>query len=316
MAEQVTKAWQFNQAAAPLTLSVRELPQLQEDELLIENYASGINPVDWKFIESDPLNWPTGQTPGVDGAGEVMACGTKVPGRLLGQKVAYHGSLQAHGSFAGFTVVKANRVMRLPAGMSFEQAAALPCPLLTAWQAVSKIPYAADQTVLVAGLGAVNKLTVQLLCQAGFNVDAVSASLSKQDAMELGIDNLWRSAAEVPQGYYAFVDAVNADHAVKLVPKLIANGHAVCIQGRIEQPVDTAFTRTISYHEVALGALHQYGAPQAWTMLMREGEALLAQVAGSQLKVERATVFKFEQLNEALTHSRQTHHKTLLGKAF
>ncbi|QPG05513.1 alcohol dehydrogenase catalytic domain-containing protein [Salinimonas marina] len=315
MTEKVSRVWQFHQADSPLTLTVRDLPDLCEDELLIENYASGINPVDWKFIESNPLNWPAGHTPGVDGAGEVVACGSKVPSRWLGQKVAYHGSLQAQGSFAGHTVVKANRVMRLPAGMSFEQAAALPCPLLTAWQAVSKIPYAADQKVVVAGLGAVNKLTVQLLQQAGFEVDAVSASLSKQEAMELGIDNLWRGIPEVPQGYYAIVDAVNAEHAANLVPKLTANGHVVCIQGRIEQPVDAAFTRTISYHEVALGALHRYGDQQAWTMLMREGEALLAQVAGGQLQAEPAKVFQFEKLNDALTHSRQIHHKTLLGKA-
>ncbi|WOT03605.1 hypothetical protein [Shewanella youngdeokensis] len=54
--------------------------------------------------------------------------------------MAYHASLNRHGSFAECTVLNAERVMMLPDSLSFELAAALPCPMLTAWQASEKIP--------------------------------------------------------------------------------------------------------------------------------------------------------------------------------
>lgn len=315
MQDNMMQAWQFAGADQPLTLSEQPLPALADDEILIDNQASGINPVDWKFIQSNPLDWPHGQVPGVDGAGIVVSVGAHIDAGMVGQRVAFHNSLQLNGSYATYTVLKANRVMQLPETLPFDLAAALPCPMLTAWQAVSKIPVKRDALVLVAGLGSVNKLSVQLLNKAGFQVHALSGSLSQDEADSLGITQLHRSADNLPQQYYGVIDAVGPGHAAGLVPLLKANGHIVCVQGRIEQPVDAAFTRTISYHEVALGALHQYGDSDDWHALMQEGEALLGEVVSEQLIVESPAVYAFSKINEALTHSQQTKEKTVLGKA-
>ncbi|WP_170145429.1 alcohol dehydrogenase catalytic domain-containing protein [Salinimonas sediminis] len=307
--------WQFQGANTPLVLGSGGAVELADDELLIENQTSGINPVDWKFIESDPLAWPHGHTPGVDGAGVVVATGAGVADNWLGTPVAYHCALDAPGSFAANTVVKENRVMRIPQGLPYDLAAALPCPLLTAWQAVSKIPYATHARVLVAGMGYVNKLTVQLLRQAGFSVDVLSSSLTIDGATQLGADTLFRQPEDIDKTYHAVIDAVSPDNAAQLVQHLQANGHVVCILGRIEQPVDAPFTRTISYHEVALGALHQYGDATAWQVLMREGEALLGQVVQERLCADMPAVYPFSELNTALAHSQQHKQKTVIGKA-
>ncbi|WP_232364458.1 alcohol dehydrogenase catalytic domain-containing protein [Salinimonas lutimaris] len=315
MQQQTMQAWQFAGADQPLTLGNITLPALADDEILIDNQASGINPVDWKFIEGNPLDWPVGQIPGVDGAGIVVGVGSGVDSSMAGRRVAYHNSLQLDGSYATYTVLKANRVMQLPDALPFDLAAALPCPMLTAWQAVSKIPVSRGALVLVAGLGSVNKLSVQLLNKAGFEVHALSGSLNQDEACALGITEVHRFTDNLPQQYYGVIDAVGPEHAAGLVPLLKANGHIVCVQGRIEQPVDEAFTRTISYHEVALGALHQYGDSDDWTTLMQEGEALLGEVISEQLTVESPAVYAFSKMNEALKHSKQTKEKTVIGKA-
>lgn len=309
------KAWHFDRAGRALYQEETPLPDLAPDEILIENKASGINPVDWKFIEDDPLNWPKGRIPGVDGAGEVVATGAGIDEAMIGQQVTYHQSLQQNGSFAAFTIVKANRVMQLPRNMSFEFAAALPCPMLTAWHAVSKLPPSPGAKVLVAGMGAVNKLTVQFLKRADYEVHALSGSLDEEEASALGITTVHRNKENLSCQYFAVIDAVSADNATELVSLLQANGHIVCIQGRIEKPVDPAFTRTISYHEVALGALHQYGDEETWTTLMKDGEALLEDIQAGLVTVDDPVLFPFSEMNHALSHSRQTKEKTVLDTA-
>ena len=78
--------------------------EVSSNEIVVENEIAGINPVDWKFIQSNPLNWQDGHTPGVDGVGSVLKVGKDVSESLLGQRVAFHQSLKKQGSFARFTV--------------------------------------------------------------------------------------------------------------------------------------------------------------------------------------------------------------------
>ncbi|MDA1378848.1 hypothetical protein PCI56_01925 [Plesiomonas shigelloides subsp. oncorhynchi] len=68
----------------------------------------------------------------------MVAVGSLVDAALMGQAVAYHTALKRNGSFAQFTAVNMHRFMRLPHKMSASLAAALPCPMLAAWQAAEK----------------------------------------------------------------------------------------------------------------------------------------------------------------------------------
>ncbi|EOD5129973.1 alcohol dehydrogenase catalytic domain-containing protein [Vibrio parahaemolyticus] len=258
------RIWQYQTETHSLVLGKAEIPALDDSEILVQNKAIGINPVDWKFIKANPLNWPNGHVPGVDGAGVVVQVGSKVDTSLIGRRVAYHGSLNRHGSFAEYTVLNVERVMTLPEGLSFELAAALPCPMLTAWQAFEKILLTRQREVLVVGFGAVNNLLSQFLVNAGYVVDVVSTSLGEERAKRLGIRQVYREQSQIDMKYLAIFDAVSGENAAHLVPLLRANGHIVCIQDRIAKPIDPPFTRTISYHEIALGALHNFGDKDDW----------------------------------------------------
>ena len=303
--------WQFEQAGAALIRNQREFSKPEAGRIVVRNYAIGINPVDWKFIDDNPRDWEKGHTPGVDGAGVVVALGEGVDNNLLGRRVAYHHSLGENGSFAGHSEVYASRVMLVPESVDFALAAALPCPMLTAWQAFSKVPVREGADVLVSGMGAVNKLLAQILSQAGFNVHVISGSFSQEQADEMGVKAIHRGKPE-GQTFYALFDANGPDYAASLVPLLEANGHVVSILGRIEVPVDAPFTRTISYHEIALGALHDYGDLPQWQRLVKDGEALLEQVAEHSLVVEIPTLFEFDNLNKALTFSKEEKRKAVV----
>lgn len=294
-----SSAWTFQGKAKPLKLEPYKANQPQAGRILLKNLAIGINPVDWKFIQNDPRGWPVGHVPGVDGVGEIIAVGDGIEAALIGRRVAYHQSLAEPGSFASQVELHADRVMQVPTDMSSALAAALPCPLLTAWQTFSKVPVVKGESVLVAGMGAVNKLLAQLLARAGFNVHALSASFNEETAATLGIEEVYRTPPSA-EGYYALFDATGSEHAASLVPLLQANGHVVSILGRIANPVDPAFTRTISYHEIALGALHQYGSARQWQRLMADGEQLLQAIADGDIVQEFPQTFDFMDLPKAL----------------
>ncbi len=305
------QAWQFQGAGKALALGETSLPEPGNGQLLVRNLAIGINPVDWKFIEHDPRKWPLGHVPGVDGVGIVIRVGSEQDEALLGETVAYHHRLSENGSFAEHCLVYAARVMRVPPSLGAKTAAALPCPMLTAWQAFSKIPQVQGAKVLVTGMGAVNKMLVQLLSGAGFEVHALSGSVAEQQAQDLGVKQVFR-APPVEGSYFALFDANGPEAAKSLVPLLQANGHVTSILGRIEQPVDAPFTRTISYHEIALGALHEYGDEEQWARLMKDGERFMTKVATGSMKLDAPRVFDFQDLNAALQFSREQKHKAVV----
>ncbi|MGL4826946.1 MAG: alcohol dehydrogenase catalytic domain-containing protein [Vibrionaceae bacterium] len=304
--------WGYQTQTHSVALMPAALPPLAENEILVKNQAIGINPVDWKFVKANPLNWLDGHVAGVDGAGVIVEVGAGVDASLIGRRVAYHASLQRNGSFAEFTALDAQRVLLLPDNLSFEMAAALPCPMLTAWQAFEKIPLTLQRDVLLAGFGAVNRLLAQLLLKAGYVVDVLSASLSEAEARELGIRAVLSTQSQLSIKYFAIFDAVGGKTAAELVPHLRANGHVICILDRIPEPLDPPFTRTISYHEIALGALHQFGDAQDWQILMKNGEKLLAQVVSGELQVAQPAIFSFANLPQALANSEQSKQKTVV----
>lgn len=159
-----------------LTLSHTELPELASDEILVANRVIGLNPVDWKFIEQ-PFNlWEAGHIPGVDAMGTVAAVGARVRHLRVGSRVCYHTNLRTNGSFSHHTVISAKAAIPVPDGVTDEAAAAIPCPGLTAWQALKKVPELKGKRVLVSGAGgSVGSILTQLLIEQGALVYATAS---------------------------------------------------------------------------------------------------------------------------------------------
>ena len=309
----INDKWAYMPEKLTVSNITEEMSTLRCEYILVENKAIGINPVDWKLINSNPLSWEKGKTPGVDGAGVIVGVGASVDKKLIGKRIAYHQFLEKDGSFAHFIMLNPDRVMEIPDEMSFELAASLPCPMLTAWQSFEKIPSLGHKRVLVAGLGSVNKLQVQFLVEAGYSVEVLSQSISEECANALGISKIFRNTDQLVGGYAAIFDAVSTESATRLASYLKANGHIICIQGRIGLPIYPPFTQTISYHEIALGALHQFGDREDWQRLMSNGEKILQKIIHGNIKVETPAIFNFNDMKKALKHSEKSKQKTVLS---
>lgn len=144
-----------------------------------------------------------------DGAGEVVAVGEGVVEWRPGDPVAltffrdwiagpfemgHHASARGgscDGVLSEIVVAPEHSLVRVPEGMSFAEAATLPCAALTAWHALMERgrPLAAGETVLCLGTGGVSIFALQIAKAAGAQVILTSSSNEKlARASALGAD--------------------------------------------------------------------------------------------------------------------------------
>ena len=146
----------------PEVLSYEDVPTAAPGagEVVIRQHACGINYIDTYFRSG---LYPAGQMPftlGAEGAGEVVALGAGVEGVKVGDRVAYSGNL---GGYAQERVFPADRLVKLPEAITYEQAAGMMLKGMTARYLIRKtFAVGKGHTVLVqAAAGGVGLL----LCQ-------------------------------------------------------------------------------------------------------------------------------------------------------
>jgi NADPH:quinone reductase-like Zn-dependent oxidoreductase len=165
-------------------------PGLRPDEVLIEVRACGVGNWD-EFVRAG--DWDLGKRPpmalGVEAAGIVAAAGDQVTGVKAGDRVTAHSvPLRVQGAWAEQFVAVAVHAAVLPPGISFDAAAALPVPALTADQAIGdEHGVSAGQAVLVNGAGGVTGgMLVQLAAHRGATVIATAGPDSAARVRALG----------------------------------------------------------------------------------------------------------------------------------
>src|SRR6266498_5418891 len=122
-----------------LHLQEVEQPELANDGVLVRVRAASVNRVDWYDVTGTPwiarpmtgLRGPKTRPTGRDFAGTVEAVGKDVTDLRPGDDV--FGGKKGGGSFAEYVCVP-TEVARKPAGLTFEEAAAVPVAALTALQ--------------------------------------------------------------------------------------------------------------------------------------------------------------------------------------
>jgi NADPH:quinone reductase-like Zn-dependent oxidoreductase len=183
---------------SPDQLELREVatPAVGDDEVLIRVRAVSVNPYDWVFVTGTPrmvrlgggLLRPKRTIPGVDVAGQVEAVGRDVTRFRPGDEVFG----MATDTFADYVVTRPDLLVRTPAGVSAEQAAAVPLAGLTALQSVrDKGRVRAGARVLVNGAsGGVGTFAVQLAKHFGAEVTAVCSPRNVDAVRALGADHV------------------------------------------------------------------------------------------------------------------------------
>jgi len=168
-----------------LRLVDRDVADPQPGEVRVRIAVSGVNPTDWKsrLGSGDGAAPPFPEvTPNQDGAGVVDAVGEGVTDLATGDRVWVFlaGHERPTGTAQEYTNLPADRVVRLPAGTSFDIGASLGVPAMTAHRALTVSEDGPERlhagalvgkVVLVAGgAGAVGHAAIQLARWAGATV--------------------------------------------------------------------------------------------------------------------------------------------------
>lgn len=315
-----TQAWCWNKKGEPtdLTLQEVELGELGADEVLVQNAVISLNPVDWKLIEWGHHAWKSGHIPGVDGMGVIIAIGKNVHHLQKGMRVCYHTDLSKNGSFSKHIRLNAHALMRVPDNCNDEDAAAFPCPSLTALQAFQKTPSLKGKNVLINSAGgSVGYFLTQLFLKEGARLFVTASPKHHAHFARLGVryavdyrDPQWHQKMQEInlEGFNAAFDMVSGKTASKLAPLLTYYGHLVAVQDRVEKNPVEPFTTCISLHEIALGAFHKYANKNQIRELMQHGEKLLHAIGQGEYLLRKHKIESFENLPLHLEEMKKAHH--------
>jgi NADPH:quinone reductase-like Zn-dependent oxidoreductase len=221
-------------------------PAPADDEVLVRVRATSVNPYDWHFMRGEPsivrlmpgpfgLRAPKFAILGCDMAGEVEAVGKSVTGFRPGDEV--FGLLKS-GAFAEYVSVRAGELVRKPANLSYEQAAAVPMAAVTALLAVRDVGgVKPGQQVLVNGAsGGVGTFAVQIARALGASVAGVCSarhvdlvrSLGAEEVIDYGTADFTRGG----QRYDVLLDIAGSRPAVACRQALTRRGTLVLVGGQ------------------------------------------------------------------------------------
>jgi NADPH:quinone reductase-like Zn-dependent oxidoreductase len=171
-------------------------PVIKPGEVLVRVRAAGVDRGVWHVMTGLPylgrlafgLRTPRNPVLGMDVSGVVEAVGEEVTALRVGDEVFGTGT----GAFAEYAAVREDRCAPKPAGLTFEQAAALPTSAVTALQAVrDQGRVQPGQRVLVIGAGGgVGSYAVQIAKASGAHVTGVCSTAKVDLVRSLGADEV------------------------------------------------------------------------------------------------------------------------------
>ena len=172
-----------------------QTPLLGDTDVLIEVYAAGINPVDWKIREGllqDVISYDFPLVLGWDVAGVVAAIGPNVTACKVGDEVYSRPDIERNGAYAEYVAVDEKYVAKKPRNLSFEEAASIPLVGLTSWQSLVKFANVqkGNKVLIHAGSGGIGTFAIQLAKSFGAHVATTTSTKNMQFVKDLGADTV------------------------------------------------------------------------------------------------------------------------------
>ena len=181
-----------------LTVGALPVPAAGPGEVLVRVRAASVDRGTWHLMAGLAypirlvfgLRRPRSANPGRTLAGTVAAVGPGVSGFRPGDEV--FGVAAGNGTFAEYAVARPDRLAPMPAGLSFEQAAAVPVSGSTALQAVRDHGRvrAGDSVLVIGASGGVGSFAVQIAKAMGAEVTGVAGTAKLDRVRALGADHV------------------------------------------------------------------------------------------------------------------------------
>jgi NADPH2:quinone reductase len=268
----------------------------------------GLYPVDLPFI------------PGLEAAGIVEAVGADVPDFKPGDRVAYTGHL---GSYSEFTAIKASRLIRLPADLTFEEGAAFPLQGMAAHYLLHdfrKVKYG-DTVLIHAAAGGVGLLLVQWAKRMGAQViGTVSTEEKAAAAREAGADHtivytVQDFAAEtrritLGKGVQLILDGVGKYTFAGDLEAVAVRGHIV-VYGAASGPADPVVPNALMPRSISISGGSSSNFIGTRRELLRRSREVLKGIQEGWLRLRIEHVLP---LSDAAEAQRMLENRRTIGK--
>ncbi|MCB1342560.1 MAG: NADPH:quinone oxidoreductase family protein [Pseudooceanicola sp.] len=230
-----------------LQLTEMETPAPGPGQVLIRVHATGVNFPDTLMIRDlYQFKPPRPYAPGGEIAGEVQAVGDGVTGVKVGDRVL---ALTGHGGFATHTLADARRIVPIPDGMPYEDAACFIFTYGTSHHALKDRAHLqkGESLLILGAAGGVGAAAIELGKAAGARVIAAVSSQDKADfckqigadetliyPRELDRDGQKAFSAQIkelagPDGVNVVYDAVGGNYAEPAVRALAWEGRFLVV---------------------------------------------------------------------------------------
>jgi NADPH2:quinone reductase len=291
-----------------------DAPEPQGEDVRVRVRAFGINRADVlqrRGAYPPPPDAVDPRIPGLEFAGEVESLGPRARERHVGDRVC---GITGSGAYAELLSIHERATIRIPDGLSFESAAAIPEAFMTAWDALDRGGFAAGGAALIHAVGSgVGTAAVQLVAAASGIAIGTSRTPSKLErALALGmaqgvlLDQAWDEVARARTGG-AGVDVVLDFIGPATYARNVA---ALRVGGRIVQIGTLAGVRG----EIDVGLLLRKRAAWIGTTLRarpleeklalarRFEQLVMPQFAAGKLQAIVDAVYEFDDIAESHRH--------------
>ena len=303
-------AAQFNKYGGPEVIEINPdafVPKMKEGQVLVENHAASLNPVD-SFVRAGylqamiPLAFPV--TPAGDLAGVVKEVGPDVSGLRVGDRAFGFAPVIAGGSgtAAEYAVANASTVAQEPTGASYTEAAALPLAGTSAVQALEEqMKVKPGQRVLIhGGAGGVGSFAIQYARYLGCRVATTVRGSQEEFVRRLGADTVVDFEHEefdaVLRDYDAVLDNVGGEVYKRSFKTLKSGG---IVASLVQRTPDQELMSKFGARSVSVSAQVNTASLNHLAELVNKG-AFRAQVDRE---------FPLEQTREAYAYFEQDHPK-------
>ncbi|QWG21606.1 NADP-dependent oxidoreductase [Bradyrhizobium sediminis] len=296
-------------------------PALEDDDVLVEIHAAGLNPLDSKIRDGAFKPLLPYRPPfilGHDMAGIVARVGSKVRRFKVGDEVYARPRDGRVGTFAESISISEADLALKPKNLTMEEAASIPLVGLTAWQAlIERASLRKGQKVLIhAGSGGVGTFAIQLAKHLGATVATTTSTANVEMVRSLGadvvIDYKKQDFEKVLSGYDVVLNSLDGDTLQKSLSVLKPGGKLISISG----PPDPDFAMAQGLNWVlrqvllllSLGVRRKAkrrGVNYSFLFMRANGEQLgqiASLIEAGIIRPVMDRIFPFEATNEAMAY--------------
>lgn len=310
----------------PLKLGDVEKPSCGPNDVLVEVVTAGLNRAD--LVQRRGLYPPppgASEIMGLECAGTIAAIGSDVSGWTVGDRVC---GLMAGGGYAEYAVIDQGSLFKIPEGMSFDEAGALPEVMMTVWANIfDRCQFKSGEAVLIhGGTSGIGTMAIQMLKTAGASKIMITAGSAEKcvRAKALGADiainyreDDFEQIVREEGGADIILDMVGGDYVQKNISAAKVGGRVVNI-AYMQGPQVNVNLMPLMLKRLVLTGTTLRARPNADKQRIRD--AILADfwpaVLTGGIKPIIDTVYPFDQAEAAQAHMAKGGHvgKILLSR--